>query len=142
MSDIVLLRTLTRKSIIGFGNFKDLTVQNLIDTRQQRKLLEIYYFCRNIDYMPDIKEELFILDDRVIDKKKYEEDRFNKIYYKNINFCYDKILENENEKFGKFQSIGNKMKRKKLNKAVQKSIEQALNRTIFSKGAQQRKNQW
>ena len=142
MSDVILLRTLTRKSIIGFGEYKDLTVQNLLDTRQQRKLLEIYYFLRNIDFMQDIKDELFITDVRVIDKKQRNEERFKKIYYKHITFCYHKILEAENDKYGKFKAIGMAMRRHKIKKHIQKSSEVGLNRTIYSKGAQQNKNQW
>jgi hypothetical protein len=77
MSDVVLLRTLTRKSIIGFGNYKDITVQNILDLRQHKVLLEIYYFFRNIDFMPDILQELFIIGERVVDKKIPKE-RYNK----------------------------------------------------------------
>ena len=41
---ILLLRTLTKKSIIGFGNYVDLTIQNLFDMNKHKDLLEIYYF--------------------------------------------------------------------------------------------------
>ena len=56
MSDVVLLRTLTRKSIIGFGQYNDLTIQNLLDTRKQMDLLKIYYFFRNIDFKSYIQK--------------------------------------------------------------------------------------
>jgi hypothetical protein len=141
MSDVVLLRTLTRKSIIGFGNYKDITVQNILDLRQHKVLLEIYYFFRNIDFMPDILQELFIIGERVVDKKIPKE-RYNKKNYVWIGLCLRDILNKENEQFGRNKLIGMARKKKRINKHIQKSKEVGLNRTIFSKGGQRNKNQW
>jgi len=141
MSDVVLLRTLTRKSIIGFSTFKDLTVQNLLDTRQHKKLLEIYYFFRNIDFMPDILEELCIIGERVVDKKIPKE-RYDKQNYVWIGLCLRDIIDKQNEQFGRNKLIGMARKNKRINKHIQKSNEVGLNRTIFSKGGQRNKNQW
>ena len=66
---IVLLRTMTGKSIIGFGQYRDLTIQNLIDTAQHKELLHMYYFLRNIDYNEDIIKQLKIDQVYRIDKK-------------------------------------------------------------------------
>jgi hypothetical protein len=143
MSEVVLMRTLTRKSIIGFGAYRDLSIQNLLDTRQHRALLEIYYFFRNIDFMPDIKEELFIIGERNIDKKlAHDKERYQTIYYRYINLCLGDIINRETEKIGKQKMLGLRQRNHKINKAIQKSNELALNKTIYSKGAQQRKNQW
>ena len=141
MSDVVLLRTLTRKSIIGFSTFKDLTVQNLLDTRQHKKLLEIYYFFRNIDFMPDILEELCIIGVRVVDKKIPKE-RFDKKNNVWIGLCLRDIIDKQNKEFGRNKLIGMARKNKRINKHIQKSNEIGLNRTIFSKGGQRNKNQW
>jgi hypothetical protein len=141
MSDVVLLRTLTRKSIIGFSTFKDLTVQNLLDTRQHKKLLEIYYFFRNIDFMPDLLEELCIIGERVVDKKIPKE-RYDKKNYVWIGLCLRDIIDNQNKEFGRNKLIGMARKNKRINKHIQKSNEIGLNRTIFSKGGQRNKNQW
>lgn len=141
MSDVVLLRTLTRKSIIGFGNYKDITVQNILDLRQHKVLLEIYYFFRNIDFMPDILQELFIIGERVVDKKIPKE-RFDKKYYVWIGLCLTDIIDKQNKEFGRNKLIGMARKNKRINKHIQKSNEIGLNRTIFSKGAQRNKNQW
>ena len=67
---IVLLRTLTRKSILGFGKYVDLTVQNMLDTFLSKELLNIYYTCRNIDFNQDLKDELCIHGEREINKKE------------------------------------------------------------------------
>jgi hypothetical protein len=141
MSDVVLLRTLTRKSIIGFSTFSDLTVQNLLDTKQHKKLLEIYYFFRNIDFMPDILEELCIIGERVVDKKIPKE-RYDKQNYVWIALCLKDIIDKQNQQVGKYKLFGMARKNKRINKHIQKSNEVGLDRTIFSKGGQRNKNQW
>jgi len=141
MSDVVLLRTLSRKSIIGFGHFNDLTVQNLLDTRKERELLKIYYLFRNIDFLPDIKEELCITGERVIDKKLPNPERFQKKYYEYMNLCMQDIWKIQNEKWG-FKMVGIRKKDKKIDKHIQIANEIARNKTIYSKGALQKKNQW
>lgn len=141
MSDVVLLRTLSRKSIIGFGGFTDLTVQNLLDTRKERELLRIYYFFRNIDFLPDIKEELCITPERSIDKKIQETERFQSKYYEYINLCINDIWKIQNEKWG-YKIVGMRKKEKKVKKQIQIANDIGRNRTIYSKGALQKKNQW
>lgn len=141
MSDVVLLRTLSRKSIIGFGRFTDLTVQNLLDTRKERELLRIYYFFRNIDFLPDIKEELCITPERSINKKIPDSERFQSEYFQYINLCMNDIWKIQNEKWG-YKSIGIRKREKKMEKNIQIANENGKNKTIFSKGALKKKNQW
>lgn len=64
----LLLRTMTRKSIIGFGNYKDLTIQNLMDLQKHDELLSIYYSLEKIDFDADVKKELFLDEFRQIQK--------------------------------------------------------------------------
>ena len=142
MSDIVLLRKLTRKSNIGFGDYKDMTIQNLLDLKRHKNLLEIYYFFRNIDYMPDILDELHIKNERVIDKKLQQDERVKKEYYFFISCCLNDIYNDRVAKYGSNIVLGKSIKEKKFYKLLQKNLENALNRTIYSKGAQRSKNQW
>ena len=142
MSDIVLLRKLTRKSNIGFGDYKDMTIQNLLDLKRHKNLLEIYYFFRNIDYMPDILDELHIKNERVIDKKLQQDERVKKEYYFFISCCLNDIYNDRVAKYGSNIVLGKSIKEKKFYKLLQKNQENALNRTIYSKGAQRSKNQW
>lgn len=93
---IILLRTLTRKSIIGFGNLKDLTVQNLIDMARHKELLNIYYFFRNIDFTEDIIQELKIDKIYKIDKKNKSDERYIENSNNYIYQCIGLIL-NENK---------------------------------------------
>lgn len=94
----LLLRTMTRKSLIGFGVFKDLTVQNLIDTLRHKELLSLYYTCRNIDFNEELIAELKI--DKVfrIDKKNKSEQRWIKESNKYISQCLNLIISQDEEK--------------------------------------------
>ena len=139
---IVLLRKLTRKSIIGFGDYRDLTVQNLLDMQNHKGLLEIYYFCRNVDFMPDILEELFITGERLIDKKATQEERIKRIYYSYIGKCMYDIIEQKDEIHGKNNMIGIRRKNKTQRLNNQRCNESSLNRTVFSKAANKSRNQW
>jgi len=138
---IVLLRTLTRKSIIGFGDYKDLTVQNLIDTFRTKELLKIYYNCRNIDFNQDLKDELCISGEREINKKEPKEERFAPKYPSYILWCIHLMLE---KKDAEQVQIGNRMifKDKVQKKKRAYFQEKALKSTIYSKGANRDNNQW
>lgn len=61
MSDVTLLRTLTRKSTLKFGKFHDLTVQNVLDYQNMkgRSLLRFYYFnSSKISFVDEVLDEL------------------------------------------------------------------------------------
>jgi len=60
MSDVTLLRTLTRKSILKFGQYSDLQVQNLLDLQRYKYLRWVYFNCSNISFMDDILDEIKI----------------------------------------------------------------------------------
>ena len=71
MADVVLLRTLTRKSTMKFGKYYDLTVQMILDSQGVRGLswlCWVYYNADMINFMPDILEELGVYDDLRISK--------------------------------------------------------------------------
>ena len=65
----VRLRILARKSIIGFGAIpqKDLSVQQMLDLKMHKKLVNIYYRLDKISFADDILNELCIeTEDRII----------------------------------------------------------------------------
>lgn len=73
---IATLRTLTRKSKLNFGKFKEDTVQQLLDRRKHIDLIAAYYKLSAINFTEDVLEELKIYaDDRIqkpsINKEKY-----------------------------------------------------------------------
>lgn len=60
MSDVVLLRKLSRKSFLNFGKHFDLTVQQCIDTRKKHYLKWVYFNMSNITFLDEILDELKI----------------------------------------------------------------------------------
>jgi len=114
----VLLRTLTRKSIIGFGNYRDLSVQNLIDMARHKELLSIYYNFRNIDFNQDLIDELKIDKVYRIDKKSPQEERFIKDANKYIGHCVSLIIEENREHLHRVRMsiAATDKKHKKLNR--------------------------
>lgn len=137
---IVLLRTLTGKSVIGFGDYKDLTIQNLIDTAQHKELLHMYYFLRNIDFHEDIIKQLKIDQVYRIDKKTAkDEERYNKNYRTYINKCLSLIIEEQNEKNSK-NNIVRMINTRRVKVDKKKNIEHRTN-IISSKGYLKYKNQ-
>jgi len=73
MSDVTLLRTMTKKSRIKFGRYADMTVGSLL-IESPIKLVAMYYNLAAITFTEDILNELMI--ERRIDKPgrlSYEE---------------------------------------------------------------------
>jgi len=70
----LLLRKMTMRSIIGFGFWPELSVQELIQLGKHKELINMYYRLEKIDYNDEIKEHLGIKDELVITKpgKNYE----------------------------------------------------------------------
>lgn len=75
-----LLRTMTMKSKIGFGNYSDLTVQELIQLKKYKELISMYYQLEKINFNDEVKDYLGIRFELVIPKpgKNYD------MYFKNI----------------------------------------------------------
>jgi len=69
VSGVIHLRKLTLKSKLGFGNLKDLTVNEILQRNKHRELLNIYYTLSNIDFDDDVKMELCLSPIRQIYKK-------------------------------------------------------------------------
>ena len=78
---IPTLRTLTMKSKLGFGKYKDYTVQQMIDLRRNTELISAYYKLTSINYNQDILDELKIVGGYVIAKPSSDKE----MYYKFLN---------------------------------------------------------
>jgi len=63
-----ILRTLTVKSKLKFGKYKDYTVEHIFGMRKQKTLISIYFNLSNITFMDDILDELGITEEFRIDK--------------------------------------------------------------------------
>ena len=55
---IPTLRVLTRKSKLGFGKWKDYTVQELFDLKKPKELISPYFKLTSINYIEDVLIEL------------------------------------------------------------------------------------
>lgn len=66
--DTIRLRTLAWKSILGFGKYHDLSVQEIYNLHNTRYLRWCYFNCSMISFNDEILEKLKIYDDYKIDK--------------------------------------------------------------------------
>jgi len=82
------------KSIIGFGNYPLLSVQELINMEKHSVLIQMYYRLGKIDFTDEVKGILKITKDREITKpgKDYMK------YYQNICKMIDEIYEENKAK--------------------------------------------
>lgn len=78
---IPTLRTLTRKSRLGFGKWKDYTVQELLDLGKPLILIASYYKLTSINYIEDVLIELKITEGYRIKKPSSNKDE----YYRFLN---------------------------------------------------------
>lgn len=117
----MLLRTLTFRSIIGFGEHRDLTVQELCNLNKHAELIKMYYGLEKINFAQDVLDTLRINHDRIIKKPGKSWD----IYYSNIRTMIDEIIAINGtfEGAGKFQML-NEKKAKKKHYIVQNCIRQ------------------
>jgi len=76
------LRTLTRKSKLKFGKWKDYTVQEIINLDKKPILISAYYKLSCINYTNDILKELLITEHFIIKKPSINKDK----YYEFLNF--------------------------------------------------------
>lgn len=76
-----LKRILTEKSKLGFGKYKDSTVQQLIDRRQKLRLISPYYTLTSIDYTESVLNTLGITQEYRISKPGKDK----VMYYKFLN---------------------------------------------------------
>jgi hypothetical protein len=63
MSDVVLLRTLTEKSTLGFGQYFDMTVFKLIEMQRCQYLRWVYFNCSNVSFCESVLNELKITEE-------------------------------------------------------------------------------
>lgn len=68
MSDVILLRKLTEKSTLKFGQYGDVSIYNLLDLHRTKYLRWVYYNCSNITFIDEILFKIGILEDEFIPK--------------------------------------------------------------------------
>jgi hypothetical protein len=80
--ETTLKRTLTRKSILGFGykEIRDLSIQMLLDLRKHRMLIDAYFNLQKIDFVDDVLNEIGITEQYRIPKPGRSENMRKKFY--------------------------------------------------------------
>lgn len=142
MSDVTLLRTLTRKSTLKFGQYNDLTVQNVLDSQHSRgkSLLRYYYFNSDrISFIDDLLDELNITPEFRISKPG----KVTSEQWKDINGqmnLLDSYQYNELSEVERKRITGLDKKEKNFTKTVNKIIVNKYQKGIHSKGELMRKN--
>lgn len=78
--DVVLLRTLTEKSILNFGKWEGYSIGQMIGLKHTMALRWIYYHYSKITFTPEVLEKIYIFyDDYKIEKPGKDHDMFIKL---------------------------------------------------------------
>jgi hypothetical protein len=132
MSDVVLLRKLSRKSTLKFGKYSELTVQDVINLTKQKYLRWVYFNCSNINFMDDILHEINIPEKFRIDKPSKNPELHDELNQHIFNNISDKFLP---KYLAKKQLIADKNIKSKAIRGLKKD---SIN---YTKSAMQRLNQ-
>ena len=132
--DVLRLRILARKSVHGFGysDNKDLSVQQLLDLRKFRIMINAYFGLDRISYADDILDELCITKDLRIEKP-------GKLPYKEVNELVSKCMNNIYSKGTEKEKMNAFMRRKKIKRGVSTKKLYAIKRSN-KKGSLMNKN--
>jgi hypothetical protein len=89
--DVVNLRTLSKKSVLGFGKYASATIQQIIDLQHTNYLRWIYYNFEGISFNDEVLKEIYISDSDKINKpgknSELHEQITKRLYY---NLSFDK----------------------------------------------------
>lgn len=83
----VILRKLTRKSVLGFGKHADLTVGGLLKADRYSYLRWVYYNCSNITFMDNILDLISIPEEERITKPGKDVELFKELKGKRLDSC-------------------------------------------------------
>lgn len=119
----LLLRTMTMRSKIGFGNFADLCVQELIQLREYKELISMYYRLDKINFDDEVKEYLGIKFELVIEKPGKNYEMYAKNVYQMICHINDMNREFHIDNPNRFATLY-QMKAKKNNYVISNCIRQ------------------
>ena len=85
---VLRLRTMTLKSVIGFGAFPDYTVGEMIIMKKHKELIHMYYNLERINYNDEVKALLFITKEREIEKPGRDRVNNKRLIYNCISDLY------------------------------------------------------
>jgi hypothetical protein len=132
-SYVCRLRTLTRKSIIGFGKYKDLTVQNVLDTMNVSEIIGLYFRLDKINFQEEILEEVGI-------KKELRIQKPGKAKKEEADILVKKALSNFYENKEVLSEWLKNNSRKTKTKKMTKSFNKRLDNKLYNKESLRSKN--
>lgn len=121
-----MLRTLTRKSVLGFGYEGDLPIQMLITRHRVGYLRWVYFNSSNISFTDDILDELHIDNEFRIKKPGVQRDFHEMLNHK----LYDNDAPSTTER-----------RQRRIGRAIKGKAVSAIKRHVTSKEFMQAKNQ-
>lgn len=124
--DIIRLRTLTRKSVLGFGYEGDLPIQMLLNRHRAGYLRWVYFNSSNLSFTDDILDELKVDPEFRIQKPGVQRDFHEKLNHK----LYDHFA------LSTIEAI-----KRKSDHAIKGRAISALKRQCFTKDYMQATNQ-
>lgn len=83
----IQLRTLTKKSVLWFGKYNGVSVQQLLDLSRHTYLRWVYYNIKGISFMDDILETITVRGERRIEKPGSDPE----MYYKTLQENTEKL---------------------------------------------------
>jgi hypothetical protein len=131
--DIILLRKLSYKSVIGFGKHAEMTVQQLIDLNHTYYLIWLYFNVAGISFIDEILNDLFWDDKWKIEKPGI-----------NIPLCEEFMSDIDRKYRAASHGVEGTVKRKinlGRNRAERINYNKRVNLVYHNKGLLQAKNQ-
>jgi hypothetical protein len=129
--DVIRLRTLTKKSLMGFGKYAECTVQQVINLQKVTYLVYVYFHLSGITFEDKLLDELNIyIEDRII-KPGTNPEKYEEILHKKKSSC----LRSHTLDYYKKKSRNHKLRKNDL---IRKEISSHLS---LRKGILQSKNQ-
>ena len=128
MSDVTLLRKLTEKSILKFGQYAEVPICNLLELKKYSYLRCVYFNASNITFFENILFQIGITEEYFIEKPGVNpefHEKLTEIKRENMGFKSKKHIEKVNKKAIKSKIIQSKI----------------LDRKNYSKSSLTRKNQ-
>jgi len=128
MSNVTLLRKLSLKSKLNFGQYADLSIQELINLEKKSYLRWVYFNCDKITFFDEILDEIKIPLEFRIEKPNKNPEKYIEL---------NEIIKSKMTGLSKYI---NEKKKKKYQK-VQRKISVSFDKKIFSKDSLRLKNQ-
>ena len=128
MSNVTLLRKLSLKSKLNFGQYADLSIQELINLEKKSYLRWVYFNCDKITFFDEILDEIKIPLEFRIEKPNKNPEKYIEL---------NEIIKSKMTGLSKYI---NEKKKKKYQK-VQRKISVSFDKKIFCKDSLRLKNQ-